>query len=298
MTDNEDDAFTFFDSQNNRGVQPSAVDVLKAVHLRAIHTDENLQKESACLWEKTQNVSKNIFRNKPEEYLNNLIVIALWRLRTWKGSLFLHDASYENIMHEFSEELEYTGKNNIKVYAIPSSYELLIDSDMKVKMENIFYRYGMIGLERLDEALEDVIDEIMNPEPVVIERPVPAPQPEKPVVKKRKRRVVRKPIQTQTNEATEDVEPDEVLVDPRKSLNDLDINDLGAILGKETKEYKTEAQKKTEQLLNAYGNEMEAEQQKVQEAQAATEAAEIQQPEDIPDEPLEVIGENEEETAE
>ena len=43
---------------------------------------------------------------------------------------------------------------------------------------------------------------------------------------------------------------------------------------------------------------MEAEQQKVQEAQAATEAAEIQQPEDIPDEPLEVIGENEEETAE
>jgi hypothetical protein len=137
MTDNEDDAFTFFDSQNNRGVQPSAVDVLKAVHLRAIHTDENLQKESACLWEKTQNVSKNIFRNKPEEYLNNLIVTALWRLRTWKGSLFLHDASYENIMHEFSEELEYTGKNNIKVYAIPSSYELLIDSDMKVKMETI-----------------------------------------------------------------------------------------------------------------------------------------------------------------
>ena len=179
---------------------------------------------------------------------------------------------------------------------LTEAYSLI--EDMKVKMEDIFYRYGMIGLERLDEALEDVIDEIMNPEPVVIERPVPAPQPEKPVVKKRKRRVVRKPIQTQTNEATEDVEPDEVLVDPRKSLNDLDINDLGAILGKETKEYKTEAQKKTEQLLNAYGNEMETEQQKVQEAQAAAESAEIQQPEDIPDEPLEVIGENEKETAE
>ena len=179
---------------------------------------------------------------------------------------------------------------------LTEAYSLI--EDMKVKMEDIFYRYGMIGLERLDEALEDVIDEIMNPEPVVIERPVPAPQPEKSVVKKRKRRVVRKPIQTQTNEATEDVEPEEVFVDPRKSLNDLDINDLGAILGKETKEYKTEAQKKTEQLLNAYGNEMEAEQQKVTEAQAAAESAEIQQSEDIPDEPLEVIGENEEETAE
>ena len=49
MTENEDDAFTFFDSQNNRGVQPSAVDVLKAVHLRAIHTDEILQKEELAL---------------------------------------------------------------------------------------------------------------------------------------------------------------------------------------------------------------------------------------------------------
>lgn len=179
---------------------------------------------------------------------------------------------------------------------LTEAYSLI--EDMKVKMEDIFYRYGMIGLERLDEALEDVIDEIMNPEPVVIERPVPAPQPEKPIVKKRKRRVVRKPIQTQTNEATEDVEPEEVLVDPRKSLNDLDINDLGAILGKETKEYKTEAQKKTEKLLNAYGNELEAEKQKDEEAREAAEESEIQQPEDIPEEPLEVIGENEEETAE
>ena len=137
VTENEDDAFTFFDSQNNRGVQPSAVDVLKAIHLRAIHADEKLQEKSACLWEKTQNISENIFRNKPEDYLNNLIVTALWRLRTWKGNSFYYDASYENIMYEFAEKLEYTGKNTIKVYAVPSSYELLIDSDMKVKNETI-----------------------------------------------------------------------------------------------------------------------------------------------------------------
>ena len=137
MTENEDDAFTFFDSQNNRGVQPSAVDVLKAVHLRAIHADEELQKISACLWEKTQNVGENIFRNKPEDYLNNLVKIALWRLRTWKGSSFFYDASYEDIMCEFAEKLEYTGKNNMKVYAVPSSYELLFDSEMKVTESTI-----------------------------------------------------------------------------------------------------------------------------------------------------------------
>ena len=135
MTENEDDAFTFFDSQNNRGVQPSAVDVLKAVHLRAIHSDEDLQKSSALLWEETQNVGENIFRNSSEKYLNNLIETALWRLRTWKGSSFFYDASYEDVMHEFADRLRYTGRNNIRVYSVPTSYELLIGSDMRVKEE-------------------------------------------------------------------------------------------------------------------------------------------------------------------
>ena len=134
MTENEDDAFTFFDSQNNRGVQPSAVDVLKAVHLRAIHSDEELQKSSARLWESTQNVGENIFRNSSEKYLNDLIVTTLWRLRTWKGRSFFYGASYDEVMHEFAEKLEYTGKNNIIVYSVPTTYELLIDSNMAVNM--------------------------------------------------------------------------------------------------------------------------------------------------------------------
>ncbi|MBR3519794.1 MAG: DUF262 domain-containing protein [Paludibacteraceae bacterium] len=133
MTENEDDAFTFFDSQNNRGVQPSAVDVLKAVHLRAIHADEDLQKKSACLWEKTQNVSENIFRNSSEKYLNDLIVTAIWRLRAWKGNSFFYEASYDDVMHEFAEKLDYTGRNNIIVYSVPSTYELLVDSNMVAK---------------------------------------------------------------------------------------------------------------------------------------------------------------------
>lgn len=137
MTESEDNAFTFFDSQNNRGVQPSAVDVLKAVHLRAIHADEKLQTSSACLWENIQNVGKNIFRKSNEVYLENLIISALWRLRTWKGSSFFYEASYENVMHEFADKLEYTGKNNMRVYYVPTSYELLIDSNLKTKEESM-----------------------------------------------------------------------------------------------------------------------------------------------------------------
>lgn len=124
LTDNEDDAFTFFDSQNNRGVQPSAVDVLKAVHLRAIHADEELQNASASLWENTQNTGNNIFRNSAEQYLNDLIVIALWRLRTWKGSSFDYSASYESVMHEFSEKLSYSGKTTSRYIQFPQPMSL------------------------------------------------------------------------------------------------------------------------------------------------------------------------------
>lgn len=49
ITDSEDEAFTFFDSQNNRGVQPQAVDVMKAVHLRAITHDDSLRIDCAQL---------------------------------------------------------------------------------------------------------------------------------------------------------------------------------------------------------------------------------------------------------
>ena len=39
-------------------------------------------------------------------------------------------------MHEFSEKLSYSGKNNIKVYSIPTTYELIINSRMEANEEN------------------------------------------------------------------------------------------------------------------------------------------------------------------
>lgn len=164
---------------------------------------------------------------------------------------------------------------------LTEAYSLI--EDMKVKIEDIFYRYGMIGLERLDEALEDVIDEIMNPEPVVIEKPVPQVI-EKPVVKRKKRRIVRKPVQQQVDEQVDEepVDPEEVLVDPRKGLNDLDINDLSAILGKKTSEYKTESQKKTEAVLEKLNDTLEEAKEKEEELaeQAEQESIEQEPPED------------------
>lgn len=44
---------------------------------------------------------------------------------------------------------------------LTEAYELI--EEMKNKMETMFFKYGMTGLERLNECMLDVCDEIMNP---------------------------------------------------------------------------------------------------------------------------------------
>ena len=52
----------------------------------------------------------------------------------------------------------------------------------------MFYRYGMAGLEKINECMEEVFEDIVNPRPVepeikYIEKPVPS-RPKKKIVKK------------------------------------------------------------------------------------------------------------------
>jgi len=79
ITHSEDDAFTFFDTQNNRGVKLGATDYLKAYHLRAIKSD-GLQEVNARLWEKSSS------KTKEGSLLPHLFEKILWRSRNWKGN--------------------------------------------------------------------------------------------------------------------------------------------------------------------------------------------------------------------
>lgn len=86
VTHSEDDAFTFFDTQNNRGIKLSASDFLKAYHLRAIES-EHLQEQCAIDWEVES--AKNV----EGPFLNFLFDKILWRSRNWKGQ---HQIYFEN----------------------------------------------------------------------------------------------------------------------------------------------------------------------------------------------------------
>ncbi|MBK9300651.1 MAG: DUF262 domain-containing protein [Bacteroidetes bacterium] len=78
FTTSEDESFTFFDTQNTRGVKLSATDFLKAYHLRAIESPQ-LQEIGAKTWERAQSI------NKDGTFMEQLFEKMLWRARNWRG---------------------------------------------------------------------------------------------------------------------------------------------------------------------------------------------------------------------
>lgn len=98
-------AFTFFDTQNNRGVPLHATDLLKAYHLRAIdgqtiERKEALQTLCARRWEGIQQGTPVMSHD--QEFAHSLFSKFLWRSRYWTGRRVVlgdHDA----LMEEFQK---------------------------------------------------------------------------------------------------------------------------------------------------------------------------------------------------
>jgi hypothetical protein len=106
ITFSEDDAFSFFDTQNNRGVKLSPTDYLKAYHLRAINNfekSEELQASKATEWENIGN------QNIEPPLLDYLFERVLWRTRNWKGV----NIRFENqdLILESFQKMALTAKN-------------------------------------------------------------------------------------------------------------------------------------------------------------------------------------------
>lgn len=119
---NEDNAFTFFDSQNNRGVSLSADDYLKAYHLRAVKS-ELMQAKLAQDWETV------VFKAQDKDYetgLHFLFNKILYRSRKWRGSNIKVE-NKDRILKSFqketykSEDNQYelfVNRNNIKYNSV------------------------------------------------------------------------------------------------------------------------------------------------------------------------------------
>lgn len=125
VTHNEDNAFTFFDSQNNRGVNLDVDDYLKAYHLRAI--PEVNQESMAKQWE-----AISYFARKSESYELNLEYLfndILFKSRQWKGQRYFPFSAKENVLNEFQKQTHkakngdsqyrlFANNNNMRFHAV------------------------------------------------------------------------------------------------------------------------------------------------------------------------------------
>lgn len=103
VVQSEDLAFTFFDTQNNRGVPLNATDLLKAYHLRAI-TDQDssglaLQKSCAARWEGLQNLPSIL--GSGSDFAPSLFRYFLWRGRCWTGRQLEPQPSHDDLIGAF-----------------------------------------------------------------------------------------------------------------------------------------------------------------------------------------------------
>jgi hypothetical protein len=113
-------AFTFFDTQNNRGVPLHATDLLKAYHLRAVDgvapaQQEALQSLCASRWESIQQGAPIMSHDK--EFAASLFAKFLWRSRSWKGTRIFY-GGHDALMDEFQKRsCGYDGdKDTIPLY--------------------------------------------------------------------------------------------------------------------------------------------------------------------------------------
>ena len=105
----EDLAFTFFDTQNHRGVPLNATDLLKAYHLRAVSgtdkTDtEALQKICAQRWESVQAAGPQRQMNQRQDFAPVLFNHFLWRARNWRGSKCIEREDHDRLLETFQHK--------------------------------------------------------------------------------------------------------------------------------------------------------------------------------------------------
>ena len=117
----EDLAFTFFDTQNNRGVPLGSTDLLKSFHLRAIHSDdaqidELLQSHCASRWEKVQVQGEFGKLSSNHDFAPELFHYYLWRARNWTGNQVADLASKNEMLSHFGERTKITKLGEVILY--------------------------------------------------------------------------------------------------------------------------------------------------------------------------------------
>ncbi|CAL67545.1 DUF262 domain-containing protein [Christiangramia forsetii] len=116
LTKSEDEAFIFFDSQNNRGVPLDEVDFFKSYHLRELHGKDVFLKHFARKFDQVNINSRSRNGHNNLNNLNELFIKMLWRIRYWsKGSLMF--PKRRSILDTFQKNtLKFERNDEVRFY--------------------------------------------------------------------------------------------------------------------------------------------------------------------------------------
>src|SRR5690606_27005563 len=121
VSNEEDQSFAFFDSQNNRGVSLAADDYLKAYHLREIESD-TLQSKLAEEWEQAAINAQN--EMNVERGLLHLFYKILYRSRQWKRQSNENHENRDPILCGFQKETIKSTKTSYRVFKAEEDVKL------------------------------------------------------------------------------------------------------------------------------------------------------------------------------
>lgn len=135
--ENLDLAFTFFDTQNNRGVRLSETDLLKSYHLRAIDWEdetltERLRAFCAKKWEAMQSLQKDSNGDGKNDFAPELFEYYLWRGRNWRGR-DVRDKKENELLDHFCSKDRHGGKKLNSIRQTP----IIIPENSNFAMTNI-----------------------------------------------------------------------------------------------------------------------------------------------------------------
>jgi len=138
ITQSEDDAFVFFESQNNRGLPLDEVDFFKSYHLRELNNYEDYVKHFAKKFDQINALNNNGIKPKPNlKTLNELFIKNLWRSRFWSKNK-LAFASRKSLLDTFQKNTVVFEKvDNIKLYPTNTnigSVSLTYNSDLQTEL--------------------------------------------------------------------------------------------------------------------------------------------------------------------
>ncbi|MDR3678895.1 MAG: DUF262 domain-containing protein [Flavipsychrobacter sp.] len=126
ITDSEDEAYTFFETQNTGGVRLSGVDIIKAHHLRVVTQNGERQNKYAEIWEASKNIS---------HVADLLLKARRWNVLDWRPVPYSGDdkGGKQAIIEEYSQRtLSNAEKTGYQSIALTNDYLLVNMSSLKL----------------------------------------------------------------------------------------------------------------------------------------------------------------------